>query len=348
MSNIRTVGELTLELFDEGWHVIACDDGVTHVTIPSEVEGTAVTFIGSKAFEDHRSLESVVLPDSITFIGNFAFQRCGALSSVCLPSAIKSLNLGVFWGCVSLAEIDIPSSVTIIGDGAFRNCTSLVSMTIPSSIETIGDSAFRGCTALPTIHIPHSVTTVSRSAFRDCSSLSTVNLANSVTYVGPRAFQDCPKLGAITIIGENPDATASAFLNTQTVYLVADYVVSRNLMPFDDAKRLLLSTVPQEKLLGARVAASYPDRLDEIPSKFPLMRALAEAGRVVDLRSLENQPGFFTRANLLRGIDAASRCGQTEAVAYLMDRKAALDAPTIADVDPETNTSRSISCGLEL
>lgn len=348
MTNVRTAGELTLERFDEGWHVVGCDGDATHVTVPSDVDGTPVTFIGSKAFEDHRNLQAAILPDSVTHVGNFAFQGCSALSTVRLSATVQTLNLGSFWGCSSLEEIDIPPSVTVIGDGAFRNCTALTSVSVPGSVETIGDSAFRGCAALPAIRIPHPVSTISRSAFRDCSSLATVSLASSVTYVGPRAFQDCPKLTAITIVGENPDATASAFLNTQTTYLVADYVVARNLMPFDDAKRMLSSAVPQEKLLGARVAVSHPDRLGEIPSKFPLMRALAEAGCVDELRALEDAPGFFTRANLLRGIDAATRCGQTEAAAYLMDRKAALDAPSAARADPEASASHPISCGLEL
>lgn len=67
----------------------------------------SVTSIGSQAFEDYTSLQSIVIPDSVTVIGDEAF-----------------------WGCSSLQSIVIPNSVTKIGDWAFCSCRSLQSVVI--------------------------------------------------------------------------------------------------------------------------------------------------------------------------------------------------------------------------
>ncbi|MBR2628646.1 MAG: leucine-rich repeat protein [Bacteroidaceae bacterium] len=48
---------------------------------------TALTIIGSSAFEDCRSLTSVTIPDSVTSIKSYAFRNCSNLSSIyCKPT----------------------------------------------------------------------------------------------------------------------------------------------------------------------------------------------------------------------------------------------------------------------
>ena len=48
--------------------VIRCDDAVTDVIIPEEIEGVTVTKIGRSAFSHKTLLKSVVMADSITKI----------------------------------------------------------------------------------------------------------------------------------------------------------------------------------------------------------------------------------------------------------------------------------------
>ncbi|MCE2604317.1 leucine-rich repeat domain-containing protein, partial [Pseudomonas aeruginosa] len=44
--------------------IVDCDKGVTKAVVPAEVEGSAVTSIGERAFSDCAALEQVELPDS--------------------------------------------------------------------------------------------------------------------------------------------------------------------------------------------------------------------------------------------------------------------------------------------
>ncbi|MBO4885003.1 MAG: leucine-rich repeat domain-containing protein, partial [Clostridia bacterium] len=71
----------------------------TELTIPSEIDGLAVTAIGNSSFASCTSLVSVTIPDGVTSIG-----------------------YGVFSGCSSLTFITIPDDVTSIGDFAFSGC----------------------------------------------------------------------------------------------------------------------------------------------------------------------------------------------------------------------------------
>src|SRR5262245_47794684 len=75
--------------------------GLTSISIPSTINGLAVTAIGDFSFQC-TSLSSVVIPDSVTSIGRAAFT-----------------------GCTSLTSVTIGNSITNIGDDAFARCTGL-------------------------------------------------------------------------------------------------------------------------------------------------------------------------------------------------------------------------------
>jgi hypothetical protein len=122
------------------------------VNIPSIINDLPVTRIGSYAFQNCGSLNSVTIPVSVTSIGSYAFDYCTSLTNVTIPSSVTSLGELAFWGCISLTHVTIPDSVTSIGDSAFSVCTSLTSITIPNSITSIGDFAFYYCDNLKRVH----------------------------------------------------------------------------------------------------------------------------------------------------------------------------------------------------
>ena len=122
-----------------------------NITIPSSIDGMAVTSISEGAFRDRDSLESVVIPNSVTEIGRFAFRDCSNLSSITLPNNLQTIEQGLFGYCTSLESVIIPESVIEIGPNAFGE-SGIVEIIIPANVQIIGDSAFADCDFLQHIY----------------------------------------------------------------------------------------------------------------------------------------------------------------------------------------------------
>lgn len=104
--------------------LIACPNGITHVTIPG-----SVTSIGDFAFSGCQVLNSVNIPNGVTNIGSFAFGSCG-LTSITLPNSVTSIGSSAFGFCDDLTSVTIPNSVTNIGEYSFTYCGNLTSVTV--------------------------------------------------------------------------------------------------------------------------------------------------------------------------------------------------------------------------
>ena len=79
------------------------------VSIPNEIGGCPVTYIADASFENHRTLEKIIIPKNVEGIGWFAFR-----------------------GCIALSQIEIPSSVAKIEYGAFDNCNAKLTFLCPA------------------------------------------------------------------------------------------------------------------------------------------------------------------------------------------------------------------------
>ena len=84
-----------------------------------------VTSIGSYAFRNHTSLESITIADSVTGIGIGAFKGCSSLVNVRLSNGLIAIGPNVFWGCSSLAFIALPDSVQSLGSNDFQQRTEM-------------------------------------------------------------------------------------------------------------------------------------------------------------------------------------------------------------------------------
>lgn len=91
------------------------------VEIPSEIDGVAVTSIGTHAFYKNENVKSIIIPDSITSIGDYAFEDCVWLKSVIIPDSVTNIGNCAFNQCVGLNSITIPDSVTDMGSNVFLN-----------------------------------------------------------------------------------------------------------------------------------------------------------------------------------------------------------------------------------
>ena len=60
------------------------------ITVPGELDGHAVTSIGSEAFMENEQIKSVGLPDSVGAIGSRAFSGCISMKNVTTGNRLRS------------------------------------------------------------------------------------------------------------------------------------------------------------------------------------------------------------------------------------------------------------------
>ena len=152
---------------------------------------------------------TVVIEDGVESIGSDAFRNCTSLESVTIPASVTSIGASAFQKCSSLTSISIPASVTSIGGNAFYD-TGLTSITIPASVTSIGTSAFYGC-KLTSITLSEGLTTISAKAFsNNGTTIERVSIPQSVTSIGNWAFNGTSvqhfyinNVPSVLAIGEN-------------------------------------------------------------------------------------------------------------------------------------------------
>ena len=169
----------------------------TEVTIPARVNGTTVTGIKERLFEDKRSLTKVTILADIKEISKWAFYGCSGLKEVVLPKGLETIGQRAFDGCIQLEEIVFPEGLKTIGYGSFSGCSGLKSIQIPLSVTEVTMLAFDSCTALESLTFQEGETTEERkigvSAFRGCTSLKEVVLPAGVKLEG-NVFGGCTSL----------------------------------------------------------------------------------------------------------------------------------------------------------
>ena len=69
----------------------------TNVTVPSILQGCAVTKIGEYAFDSN--IESVIISEGIEEIDWFAFAGCSRLREIYIPISVRMINYGAFDYC---------------------------------------------------------------------------------------------------------------------------------------------------------------------------------------------------------------------------------------------------------
>lgn len=105
---------------------------------------TKITKIGNDCFTNCK-FTSVDL-SAVTFIGSYAFQNCTELSSVQTGNNLTEIYYGVFTSCTKLKELAIPASLTTIGGTFIDGCINLTAMFWNSAAEVpdsyLGDRCF--------------------------------------------------------------------------------------------------------------------------------------------------------------------------------------------------------------
>lgn len=156
------------------------------------------TFLGSKAFQSSKALESIVIKGDIGSLADHVFANCTALQRIVLEHPVESLGEGAFEGCASLADIELPEGLTAIRMNCFDGCGSLQELTLPASIRTLEGGCFQN-SGLTRITIPEGVETLEASTFGECASLTSVGMPRTLTRIGDFAFYHCASLKEVVI-----------------------------------------------------------------------------------------------------------------------------------------------------
>lgn len=135
-----------------------------------------------------------------------AFQNNKTLETLIFGSKIKSIGAFAFSGCTSLKEIRfVNSSLEAIDNDAFRN-TAITSVEIPDTVSYMGYGIFYG-TKLTSVRLPDSLRRLSHSTFGNCVELTAVDL-NQITEIGGQSgneanqnavFFNCDKLKVLRL-----------------------------------------------------------------------------------------------------------------------------------------------------
>lgn len=139
-----------------GW----TDKDITEVKVNIVNLNNDASYVGSYAFEEHQTLQTVNLPSCQSVYHN-AFDNCNHLTEVSLPIC-SIVSSSAFTFCTRLQSIELPEC-TVVGQNAFYGCYSL------------SYASFNKCSI------------ISGNAFMYCSSLYSVYLlSNSVTFLNDR------------------------------------------------------------------------------------------------------------------------------------------------------------------
>ena len=159
----------------------------------SRVVAPGATEIGTDAFFDCFSLESVKLSDELHTIGKNGFYYCEKLKTIGVSGEkITSLGEGAFERTL-IETFVFSDELTEIPQRCFKE-TLLTSVVIPENIEVIGDNAFSGCTNLESVVLSDNLKIIRASAFRYCTSLESIDFPESLVEIGDYAFEMCENL----------------------------------------------------------------------------------------------------------------------------------------------------------
>ncbi len=129
------------------------------VIIPNSVQS-----IGRNAFRECTSLKSVSfeMGSQLETIGEYAFENCKSITSILLPEKLKEISSSAFYNCRALSSVTFGFSDGTLVYGA-------------SSLESIGTYAF-AWTALKSFEIPSTVTSIGQNAFAHCEHLTSLKV----------------------------------------------------------------------------------------------------------------------------------------------------------------------------
>lgn len=226
----------------------ANDDGYIQTTL-QQVSNSTASYVGSRAFWNFSSLESVRM-DNVTEISMYAFMGCIQLSNVAFPKC-EYIDTAAFQS-TAITEVtsDNFPALTSVHISAFTSC-SLLSRVILNDLVSFGGSISSNTYSQFFSHCPieyiemNALSVVPSYLFRYLGSLRSASFA-SATSIGSSAFYFASNLesittGTLTGIGSNAFAftslkefSISEYINVGTGAFNNNRYLSRAYIPFSD------------------------------------------------------------------------------------------------------------------
>ena len=193
------------------------------IVLPERTES-----IGDYAFYSNAptALTKVVIPSTVKTIGNNAFNNAKSLETVVITdttenkSKLTDIGERAFYNNNKLKTVNLPESLITIGKDAFYK-TSIVELFIPANVTSIGVEAFAYSPALTKVTFgkDSQLTEIAQSVFYDCKKLTAIGTIKSVTKdgVAKDEFVEGAMPSGLTTIGES----AFRFAKVSKIYLPA-------------------------------------------------------------------------------------------------------------------------------
>ena len=261
-------------------------DELKTIIVPDTYAGLPVTGIGDSVFQNHTTLQRVVLPETVTSIGNSAFAGCISLNTCNIPSGVTEIPYSCYSGCTRLHGVVLPAGLKSIGSYAFHNCSSLDKIDFPVALTSINYEAFSGCSSLKEAMLPDSVTSLGDDVFMYCSNLGKVHLPNGLKAIPGQIYWGCGNLFEVNIPNEVASIGYASFFLCQDLreIVVPATVTSVGSAAFDGVQRVVFLGRPPAGLPDARVStAAYPKEYGEL---WQMQLSIAQTGGFVK----ENMP----------------------------------------------------------
>ena len=189
------------------------------LVISDTIDGYVVTEIGTSAFANQTSIQTVKFPANLKQIGVKAFENCTGLLEVTLPDTITGAGQYCFSGYTALKKAVLNKGRINIVYGMFANCTSLTEVVIPDTVENVAKYAFINCRSLTHLNLPASLKLIDMHAF-DGAGITTI------TYAGTKAqWQKVKKY----LTGNGSFVTATVTDSTGTSFTVNGSNTDQNL-----------------------------------------------------------------------------------------------------------------------
>lgn len=185
----------------------------TVVSIPEEINGTAINSIGKNIFYYNQSYADVyvtdlTIPSTIKSIDSIAFAESKKLVNVKVDNnnaAYSDINgvlyskdkkTLVYFPNGRSGEYSTPKDTNYIGEYAFYYSSNLEKVNVNEGVTEIGFGAFGDCISLKSINLPSTLTKIQSHAFYNCHNLTEVTIPESVTDIASDVFSS-----AVTIRG---------------------------------------------------------------------------------------------------------------------------------------------------